>query len=103
MQDIASRVLHVQDSDECMIDWIESDPLLEVNRVLSVSSDSAADHRSYFALAKGLVAGQVQQRKEGLLIGIAIIRRLQDPAYTAEYEYQETDAEWLQSHERSND
>ena len=29
------------------------------------------------------------------LKGIAIIRKLQDPAYTAEYEYQERDAEWL--------
>ena len=99
LQDVASRMLHLQYNDEYIIDWVESDPLLEVNRNeevnMSVNIGSVAEHMDFFALAEGLEAGQVQQRKEGLLKGIAIIRRLQDPAYTAEYEYEEPDAEWL--------
>ncbi len=64
LQDITSRVQHLQDSDEYMIDWLELDPLLEVNRVLSEQGDITADHREYFTLAKGLDVAQVQQRRE---------------------------------------
>lgn len=80
LQDVTSRAQLMQGGEDEMIDWMESDPLLEVNKVLG-QSGLEIDPKSFFALAKSLNAEQVQQRRELLLKGIEIVRRLQDPEW----------------------
>ena len=96
LHDISSRVTQEQGD---MTDWMDADPLLMPNPPLASAAHSSLpspQSEAFFQLPTTRANQQDKQKLSDLLTaGLADIQKLQDPAYSALEEYQESDEDWL--------
>ncbi len=94
MQDVSVMAAQRMFTDADMPQWWQTDPLLDITNIrLPLVSGSETCEAEFFTTQGEMHTDEL--KKHMLYQGVAMIRKLNDPEYTAEAEYSESDSDWL--------
>ena len=101
-----SQVLREADTDSLSslqleadtVEWFDADPMLSLNQQVRPphSCSASTSGAEFFKLSNNHADVNIQNQHILLAEGISCIRKLQDPLYSAEQEYSESDENWQQ-------
>ena len=78
-----------------MCKWLEEDPLEQPKERQNVVNSVQENTEDYFVLIGSMDEAELDNQKAILHDGLEILRKLQDPEYSAETEYDESDVDWM--------
>ena len=96
IQDVSVMAGQRMFTDVDMPQWWQTDPLLDLTNIrLPLVSGGGICEAEFFKIQGEIHTDELKKHMDMLYQGVAMIRKLEDPEYTAGAEYSESDSEWL--------
>ena len=96
MQDVSVMAGQRMFTDVDMPQWWQTDPLLDLTNIrLPLVSGGGICEAEFSKIQGEIHTDELKKHMDMLYQGVAMIRKLEDPEYTAGAEYSESDSEWL--------